>query len=79
MAECEAPQPCPGCGAEAGRAWLTAPALGGMSSQRGGAFVASECDPSRPSAHASGCACCAPRFRTAGGTANETSKRSQNA
>ena len=83
MVECDALQPCPNCGVLAARAWLTAPALGTVSSRSDAAFAASECgrDMSRPSAHASGCACCAPRFGKPAGTAADgfASKRSWNA
>ncbi|MGD0103856.1 MAG: zinc ribbon domain-containing protein [Rhodopila sp.] len=51
LAEFDQPQPCPDCTQPAPRL-LTAPALGGG---------AQESDAGATSAHAGGCACCAPR------------------
>ena len=61
MAEFEKPSPCPSCGADAPRAVLQAPAIGGGSSARTGVFRAD--DAARPSLgrHTVGCACCLRR------------------
>jgi putative FmdB family regulatory protein len=53
MAEFDRPQPCPDCSLPAPRL-LTAPALGGGAQE-------SAAGAALPSAHAGGCACCAPR------------------
>lgn len=68
MALSAAPEPCPGCGAPAPRAFLSAPALSGLSSGRRQAFETNEQARERPlsvgeyaakrSRHRSGCACC---------------------
>jgi len=68
MAECEEPCPCPGCGAAAARAYLTAPRLGTMSSERRAAFATNERSTNAPrlssssdNAHGATCACCNTR------------------
>lgn len=60
MAECEAPSACPGCGAPAPRAWLTAPRLGGDPALIA-AHAANERSAHAPrrAAHGPGCGCCA--------------------
>jgi putative FmdB family regulatory protein len=61
MAEFAAPCPCEGCGVEAPRALLVAPAMSGMDPARRAAFVTNERSanaPTRRSRHPSGCGCC---------------------
>jgi putative FmdB family regulatory protein len=59
MAECDASHPCPECGEDAARAWLSAPRLGVMSPQRRNAFATNERSAQAPrSSHGAGCACC---------------------
>jgi len=63
MAEFKAPQPCGGCGANAPRAILTAPALSAMDGARRNAFATNERSanaPTRSTSHPSGCGCCKP-------------------
>ena len=68
MAECDLPSDCPDCGAEAPRAFLTAPFFAAMSSSRRAAFAANERSAHAPQQlsrmdrrHGAGCGCCAPK------------------
>jgi len=65
MAQCDAPQDCPQCGAAAPRAFLTAPYFAAMSTERRVAHATNERSAHAPStlsqtksAHGAGCACC---------------------
>ena len=65
MADCERPCPCPECGKDAPRAFLTAPYLWAMPSERRVAHATNERSASEPKAlsaskraHGSGCHCC---------------------
>ncbi len=65
MSECEEPNECPHCGDTAPRAYLTAPRLSGMSSERMMAHTTNERNQHAPKslssmkqAHGSGCSCC---------------------
>jgi putative FmdB family regulatory protein len=65
MAECEKPSECPHCGADALRAYLTAPYFAGMSSERRHAHATNERSANAPKTlsdmkknHGAGCACC---------------------
>jgi putative FmdB family regulatory protein len=70
MAECDAPQPCPDCGAAAPRALLTAPHMWTLSSERRRAHATNEMSAHAPktsaefkASHGAGCACCSGRSR----------------
>lgn len=55
------PCACPDCGADAQRAFLSAPALAGMDPNRRRAMATNERsrnEPKRSAAHPSGCSCC---------------------
>jgi putative FmdB family regulatory protein len=58
MSEYASPQPCPGCGEDAPRVVLTAPALGGNAAPQSAAFP-------QPRMHPGGCSCCAAPRRLA--------------
>ena len=61
MAQFQDPHDCPDCGAECGRAFLTAPNLASMDAGRRKAFATNERSqhaPRRSSAHGPGCGCC---------------------
>jgi putative FmdB family regulatory protein len=71
MAECDAPLPCPACGAPAPRAFLTAPHFALMSAERRLAHVTNERSAHAPqrfadykAQHGSGCACCSGKLST---------------
>jgi putative FmdB family regulatory protein len=66
MAECDAPQPCPGCGGLAPRALLTAPHFALMAAERRLAHAMNERSADAPqrltewkTEHGAGCRCCA--------------------
>jgi len=69
MAECELTSDCPRCGADAPRAFLTAPYFSGMSSERRLAHAINECSAHAPQRlaeraaqqHGAGCGCCQKR------------------
>jgi putative FmdB family regulatory protein len=71
MAEFRDPCGCPECGEPAPRAFLTAPALAGMNSNRRRAIATNERsahEPRRSAGHGPGCGCCSgtkPSARTA--------------
>jgi putative FmdB family regulatory protein len=65
MAECDDPAECPGCAAQAPRAFLTAPQLSCMPAGRRTAFATNERSAHAPktlgeykAAHGPGCGCC---------------------
>jgi len=65
MAECDSSLPCPGCGGEAPRAYLTAPYFATMSSERRLAHATNERSVHAPrtladmeAKHGAGCGCC---------------------
>jgi hypothetical protein len=65
MAESELPHECPACGKDAPRAFLTAPYLAAMSTERRVAHATNERSASAPQTlsgmkrtHGSGCGCC---------------------
>jgi putative FmdB family regulatory protein len=61
MAESGRPRECPECGAEAPRAFLTAPYMASMSTERRTAYATNERSASAPrslKAHGGGCSCC---------------------
>ncbi len=62
MAECDASNDCPGCGSTAERAFLTAPHLATMSTERRVAHATNERSAHAPAAsssrHGPGCSCC---------------------
>ncbi len=63
MARCRDPLACPDCGEQAGRAFLTAPALAVMSGERRKAHAINERAAHEPrlshsSKHGAGCKCC---------------------
>jgi putative FmdB family regulatory protein len=69
MAECDAPQPCPGCGGLAPRALLTVPHFALMSAERRLAHATNERSAHAPerlgefkARHGPGCACCSGRL-----------------
>jgi putative FmdB family regulatory protein len=73
MAECDAPQPCPGCGDFAPRAFLTAPHFTLMSAERRLAHATNERSAHAPerlgdfkARHGAGCACCSGRLSKRG-------------
>lgn len=73
MSECELPHDCPNCGYEAPRAYLTAPRLSGMSSERMLAHATNERSQHEPGtlssmkkAHGSGCSCCSGGSKKSG-------------
>ena len=65
------PCPCPDCGGESPRAFLTAPRLASMDAGKRGAIAVNERSahaPRRSTAHGAGCSCCSgakPSSRTA--------------
>ena len=64
MAAYADPHACPDCGLDAPRALLTAPALAGMDASRRRFHATNERssnEPTRSSAHPSGCGCCSGR------------------
>jgi len=67
MSEFELPHDCPGCGSEAPRAILVAPAIAGVSRARRIAIETNERsshEPRKSSAHGPGCGCCSGRKAT---------------
>jgi putative FmdB family regulatory protein len=65
MAECERPKDCPRCGAEAPRAFLTAPYFASMPAERRLAHATNERSAHAPATlsemkknHGAGCSCC---------------------
>jgi putative FmdB family regulatory protein len=64
MAECDLTSPCPQCGVEAPRAFITAPNFFGMSAERRLAHATNERSAHAPqrfvadSGHGAGCRCC---------------------
>lgn len=61
MAEASLPGPCPGCGAAAPRAFLTAPNFAALSATTRTAFATNERsrhEPKRASGHGPACGCC---------------------
>ena len=79
MSECDAPLPCPGCGAAAPRAFLTAPYFSCMSTERRMAHTTNERSAHAPrrladvkSRHGAGCSCCS------GQLSNRKVKRGKN-
>jgi putative FmdB family regulatory protein len=63
MADCDLAHDCPNCRKEAPRAFLTAPYLSGMATERRLAHVVNERSASEPKllskqAHGAGCGCC---------------------
>jgi putative FmdB family regulatory protein len=73
MADCDRPHACPRCGREAPRAFLTAPYLAVMPTERRLAHAANERSAHAPStrsrtkaSHGAGCTCCSGRSLRAG-------------
>ena len=63
MAQFRDPHDCPDCGAECGRAFLTAPNLASMDAGKRKAHATNERSahaPRRSSGHGAGCGCCKP-------------------
>jgi len=63
MSDSDLPCACPGCGNDAPRAFLTAPYMAGLSSERRLAFATNERSAHEPKStrqtgHAPGCGCC---------------------
>lgn len=62
MSDWRAPHPCPACGGEAPRAFVTAPVVAGMDPQRRTAMATNERSRHEPrrstGGHAPGCGCC---------------------
>jgi putative FmdB family regulatory protein len=59
MADFDAPYRCEGCGVEAPRALLVAPAMSGLDPARRAAFASNERSANAPARrHRAGCACC---------------------
>ena len=79
MAEYELPHECPGCGAQAPRALLTAPHLAGMPAALRLAHATNERsahEPRRSGGHGPNCGCCGGRAaRSAGGGKSFPNKR----
>ncbi len=71
MAQCDLASECPRCGANAPRAFLTAPYLAGMSAERRLAFATNERSSHAPQrftadsgqGHGAGCGCCSPQLK----------------
>jgi putative FmdB family regulatory protein len=73
MADADLPHECPACGKDAPRAFLTAPYLAGMSTERRLAHATNERSASSPQVssrvnriHGSGCSCCSGKPLRAG-------------
>jgi putative FmdB family regulatory protein len=81
MARYREPLDCPNCGREAGRAFLTAPALASMGTQRRTAHAINERAAHEPRSsgalnHGAGCSCCNSRSKAyPEGTAKSFSKQ----
>ncbi|GJD51242.1 hypothetical protein OPKNFCMD_3994 [Methylobacterium crusticola] len=61
MAQFRDPHDCPGCGAAAPRAFLSAPRLSGLDAATRAAHATNERSRHAPRRHGAGCGCCGPK------------------